>query len=83
MQKLQDEFTKLEELIAQDNALVEKIQELNKEILDNNNEIIIVQRLVQALNLELNDIQTKNSLAAQKLQLEKEKLQVAREKSSK
>ncbi len=61
MAKLQEEFTKLEELIAQDNALVEKIQELNKEILANNNEIIIVQRLVQALNLELNDIQTKTA----------------------
>jgi len=61
MAKLQEEFTKLEELIAQDNELVEKIQELNKEILANNNEIIIVQRLVQALNLELNDIQTKTA----------------------
>ncbi len=76
MQKLQDEFTKLEELIAQDNALVEKIQELNKEILDNNNEIIIVQRLVQALNLELNDIQTKTA----DIDVEKDKLkQLAKE----
>jgi DNA repair exonuclease SbcCD ATPase subunit len=61
MEKLQEEFTKLEELVAQDNALVEKIQELNKEILANNNEIIVQQRLVQALNLELNDIQNKTA----------------------
>jgi len=76
MEKLQEEFTKLEELIAQDNALVEKIQELNKEILSNNNEIIIVQRLVQALNLELNDIQTKTA----DIDVEKDKLkQLAKE----
>lgn len=61
MEKLQEEFAKLEELVAQDNALVEKIQELNKEILANNNEIIVQQRLVQALNLELNDIQNKTA----------------------
>ena len=61
MEKLQEEFTKLEELIAQDNALVEQIQELNTQILTNNNEIIVQQRLVQALNLELNDIQTKTA----------------------
>ena len=76
MEKLQEEFTKLEDLIAQDNALVEKIQELNKEILSNNNEIIIVQRLVQALNLELNDIQTKTA----DIDVEKDKLkQLAKE----
>lgn len=76
MEKLQEEFTKLEELIAQDNALVEQIQELNTQILTNNNEIIVQQRLVQALNLELNDIQTKTA----DIDVEKDKLkQLAKE----
>jgi DNA repair exonuclease SbcCD ATPase subunit len=76
MEKLQEEFTKLEELIAEDNALVETIQELNKQILTNNNEIIVQQRLVQALNLELNDIQTKTA----DIDVEKDKLkQLAKE----
>ena len=76
MEKLQEEFTKLEELIAEDNALVETIQDLNKQILTNNNEIIVQQRLVQALNLELNDIQTKTA----DIDVEKDKLkQLAKE----
>jgi DNA repair exonuclease SbcCD ATPase subunit len=76
MEKLQEEFTKLEELVAQDDALVAKINELTKEILTHNNEIIVQQRIVQALNLELNDIQTKTA----DIDVEKDKLkQLAKE----
>ncbi|NBO71442.1 hypothetical protein EBV26_13330 [bacterium] len=76
MEKLQEEFTKLEELVSQDDALVAKIQDLNKEIVTHNNEIIVQQRIVQALNLELNDIQTKTA----DIDVEKDKLkQLAKE----
>jgi DNA repair exonuclease SbcCD ATPase subunit len=61
MDKLQEEFTKLEELIAENETLSEQISELSAEIIANNNEIIVQQRLIQALNLELNDIQTKTA----------------------
>jgi DNA repair exonuclease SbcCD ATPase subunit len=61
MDKLQEEFTKLEELIAENETLSEQISELSAEIITNNNEIIVQQRLIQALNLELNDITTKTA----------------------
>jgi DNA repair exonuclease SbcCD ATPase subunit len=61
MDKLQEEFTKLEELIAENETLSEQISELSAEIIANNNEIIVQQRLIQALNLELNDITTKTA----------------------
>ena len=61
MEKLQEEFTKLGELIAEDEVLSEQISGLNKEIIANNNEMIVQQRLIQALNLELNDITTKTA----------------------
>jgi DNA repair exonuclease SbcCD ATPase subunit len=61
MEKLQKEFTKLEELIAENDVLSEQISGLNKEIITHNNEIIVQQRLIQALNLELNDIATKTA----------------------
>ena len=61
MEKLQKEFTKLEELISENDTLSEQISGLNKEIITHNNEIIVQQRLIQALNLELNDIATKTA----------------------
>ena len=61
MDKLQEEFTKLEELIAENEVLSEQISGLNSEIITHNNEIIVQQRLIQALNLELNDITTKTA----------------------
>jgi DNA repair exonuclease SbcCD ATPase subunit len=61
MEKLQEEFTKLEELISENENLSEQISELSVEIIANNNEIIVQQRLIQALNLELNDITTKTA----------------------
>ena len=61
MDKLQEEFTKLEELIAENEVLSEQISGLNIEIIAHNNEIIVQQRLIQALNLELNDITTKTA----------------------
>lgn len=61
MDKLQEEFTKLEELIAENETLSEQISGLNVEIIAHNNEIIVQQRLIQALNLELNDITTKTA----------------------
>ena len=61
MDKLQEEFTKLEELIAENEVLSEQISGLNTEIITHNNEIIVQQRLIQALNLELNDITTKTA----------------------
>jgi DNA repair exonuclease SbcCD ATPase subunit len=61
MDKLQEEFTKLEELIAENETLSEQISGLNAEIITHNNEIIVQQRLIQALNLELNDITTKTA----------------------
>jgi DNA repair exonuclease SbcCD ATPase subunit len=61
MDKLQEEFTKLEELIAENETLSEQISGLSAEIIANNNEIIVQQRLIQALNLELNDITTKTA----------------------
>jgi len=61
MDKLQEEFTKLEELIAENEILSEQISGLNAEIIAHNNEIIVQQRLIQALNLELNDITTKTA----------------------
>jgi DNA repair exonuclease SbcCD ATPase subunit len=59
MEKLQEEFTKLEELIAENEVLSEQISGLNAEIIAHNNEIIVQQRLIQALNLELADITSK------------------------
>ena len=61
MDKLQEEFTKLEELIAENEVLSEQISGLNSEIITHNNEVIVQQRLIQALNLELNDITTKTA----------------------
>jgi DNA repair exonuclease SbcCD ATPase subunit len=61
MEKLQEEFTKLGELIEENETLSEQISGLNKEIITHNNEIIVQQRLIQALNLELNDIATKTA----------------------
>jgi DNA repair exonuclease SbcCD ATPase subunit len=61
MDKLQEEFTKLEKLIAENEILSEQISGLNAEIIAHNNEIIVQQRLIQALNLELNDITTKTA----------------------
>jgi DNA repair exonuclease SbcCD ATPase subunit len=59
MEKLQEEFTKLEELIAENEVLSEQISGLNAEIITHNNEIIVQQRLIQTLNLELADITSK------------------------
>ena len=59
MEKLQGEFTKLEELISENEKLSEQISTLNKEIITHNNEMIVQQRLIQALNLELADITAK------------------------
>lgn len=59
MEKLQDEFTKLEELISENEVLSDQISKLNKEIITHNNEMIVQQRLIQTLNLELNDITSK------------------------
>jgi DNA repair exonuclease SbcCD ATPase subunit len=42
-------------------VLAATISTLNKEILEHNNEMIVQQRLIQALNLELNDITTKTA----------------------
>jgi len=59
MEKLQEEFTKLEELIAENEVLSEQISGLNTEIITHNNEIIVQQRFIQTLNLELADITSK------------------------
>lgn len=61
MEKLQGEFTKLEELISEDEKLSAEISRLNKEIIGYNNEMIVQQRLIQALNLELADITSKTA----------------------
>lgn len=61
MEKLQGEFTKLEELITENEKLSDQISALNKEIIGYNNEMIVQQRLIQALNLELADITTKTA----------------------
>ena len=61
MEKLQEEFTKLEELIAENAVLSEQISGLNAEIITHHNEMIVQQRIIQALNLELNDITTKTA----------------------
>lgn len=61
MEKLQQEFEVLDKLIDEHAELGEQIAVLNKEILGNNNEMIVQQRLIQALNLELNDITTKTA----------------------
>ena len=61
MEKLQQEFVVLDKLIDEHAELGEQIAVLNKEILGNNNEMIVQQRLIQALNLELNDITTKTA----------------------
>jgi len=70
MAKLSEEFARLQELIAEDTTISEEISRINKEILSNNNEIIVAQRLIQALNLELNDITTKTA----DIDVEKDKL---------
>ena len=61
MEKLQQEFVVLNKLIDEHAELGEQIAVLNKEILGNSNEMIVQQRLIQALNLELNDITTKTA----------------------
>ena len=61
MEKLQGEFAKLEELISENEKLSDQISALNKEIIGYNNEMIVQQRLIQALNLELADITTKTA----------------------
>ena len=61
MEKLKEEFARLDELQAADAEISSQIQTLNNQILTNNNEMIIQQRLIQTLNLELNDIQTKTA----------------------
>ena len=61
IEKLQQEFVVLDKLIGEHAELGEQIAVLNKEILGNNNEMIVQQRLIQALNLELNDITTKTA----------------------
>ncbi len=61
MEKLQGEFTKLEELISENEKLSDQISALNTEIIGYNNEMIVQQRLIQALNLELADITTKTA----------------------
>ena len=61
MEKLKEEFARLDELQAADAEISSQIQTLNNQILANNNEMIIQQRLIQTLNLELNDIQTKTA----------------------
>jgi len=70
MAKLSEEFDKLQELIDEDAVISAEISRINQEILSNNNEIIVCQRLVQALNLELNDITTKTA----DIDIEKDKL---------
>jgi DNA repair exonuclease SbcCD ATPase subunit len=59
MEKLSEEFERLQELIAEDQKILGEIAEFNQKILSNNNEIIVQQRLIQALNLELADISEK------------------------
>jgi DNA repair exonuclease SbcCD ATPase subunit len=59
MQKLSEEFERLQELVEEDQKILGEIAEFNQKILSNNNEIIVQQRLIQALNLELTDIATK------------------------
>ena len=70
MEKLSEEFARLQELIADDQKILGEIAEFNQKILSNNNEIIVQQRLVQALNLELADISSKTG----DIDTEKEKL---------
>ena len=61
MEKLQIEFDTLDALFSEYEVLAATISTLNKEILEHNNEMIVQQRLIQALNLELNDIATKTA----------------------
>ena len=61
MEKLQIEFDALDALLSEYEVLAATISTLNKEILEHNNEMIVQQRLIQALNLELNDITTKTA----------------------
>jgi DNA repair exonuclease SbcCD ATPase subunit len=61
MEKLQIEFDTLDALFSEYEVLAAAISTLNKEILEHNNEMIVQQRLIQALNLELNDITTKTA----------------------
>lgn len=70
MEKLSEEFTRLQELIEEDQKILGQITEFNQKILSNNNEIIVQQRLVQALNLELADITNKTGdIEAEKTKL--------------
>lgn len=59
MSKLDDEFAKIEALIDEDTKLTLQISNLTTDLQGYNNEIIIQQRLIQTLNLELNDIVSK------------------------
>jgi len=59
MEKLQSEFKKLDVLVAKDAETSNEIAKLNTAILGHNNEIIVQQRIIQALNLELSDITSK------------------------
>jgi DNA repair exonuclease SbcCD ATPase subunit len=61
MEKLEEEFEKLSKLIEIDEIYAFEIHTINKQILVNNNEIIVQQRLIQALNLELSDISNKTA----------------------
>ena len=70
MAKLSEEFERLQELLEKDQAISREIAEFNQKILSNNNEIIVQQRLIQALNLELSDIATKTGdIEAEKTKL--------------
>jgi DNA repair exonuclease SbcCD ATPase subunit len=59
MDKLSEEFERLQELLTIHQEISRQIAEFDNKILSNNGEIIVQQRLIQALNLELNDISTK------------------------
>jgi len=59
MEKLSEEFERLQELLTIHQEISRQIAEFDNKILSNNGEIIVQQRLIQALNLELNDISTK------------------------
>jgi DNA repair exonuclease SbcCD ATPase subunit len=59
IEKLDAEFAKVEALVAEDEKLTQSINNINTAIQGLNNEIIVQQRLIQTLNLELNDIISK------------------------
>lgn len=70
MEKLSEEFERLQELLTIHQEISRQISEYDNKILSNNSEIIVQQRLIQALNLELNDITTKTGdIEAEKTKL--------------